>query len=179
MFSQDDDSQQRVALFLVFGLVALVVASVLVFGVRHRGPAAATALASAPGALVAGKVVAAPAVVSLAQAASDAASVKVEQGVVKFYFASGKADLAAGAREALTDVLRESQAGRKLAISGFHDATGNAAQNAELAKQRALAVRDALTAAGVTTSQIDLKKPEQITGSGSDAEARRVEISLQ
>ena len=33
MFSQDDDSQQRVALFLVFGLVAIVVASMLVFGV--------------------------------------------------------------------------------------------------------------------------------------------------
>lgn len=179
MFSQDDDSQQRVALFLVFGLVAIVVASMLVFGVfkvRSFGRAAAPA---APVALVAGPVVAAPATVSTAQAASDAASVKVEQGVVKFYFASGKADLAAGANEALADVVAGAKAGRKVAISGFHDATGDAAQNAELAKQRALVVRDALTAAGVDEAQIELKKPEQVTTTGSDAEARRVEISLQ
>jgi outer membrane protein OmpA-like peptidoglycan-associated protein len=179
MFSQDDDSQQRVALFLVFGLVALVVASVLVFGVNKVRSFASNA--SAPAALVAGPAVteSSPAPSSVAQAASDAASVKVEQGVVKFYFASGKADLAAGASEALVDVVKGAQAGRKLVISGFHDATGNAAPNAELAKQRALAVRDALMAAGVAEGQIELKKPEQITGSGSDAEARRVEISLQ
>ncbi len=179
MFSQDDDSQQRVALFLVFGLIAVVVASVLVFGVKHR--AAPAKAAAAPAALVADAPGAAtlPAPSSVAQAASDAASVKVEQGVVKFYFASGKADLAAGASEALTDVVKGAQAGRKLVISGFHDATGNAAQNAELAKQRALAVRDALTAAGVAEGQIELKKPEEITGTGPDAEARRVEISLQ
>lgn len=178
MFSQDDDSQQRVALFLVFGLVAIVVASMLVFGVfkvRSFGRAAAPAQV----ALVAGPVVAGPATVSTAQSVSDAASVKVEQGVVKFYFASGKADLATGANEALADVVTGAKAGRKVTISGFHDATGNAAQNAELAKQRALVVRDALTAAGVDEARIELKKPEQVTGTGSDAEARRVEISLQ
>ena len=182
MFSQDDDSAQRVALFLVFGLIAIVVASVLVFGVNHRGVSAKAA--GAPAAQVAAMpaVAAVPAPSSAtAQAASDAASVKVEQGIVKFYFASGKADLAAGAGEALHDVVKGAQAGRKVAISGFHDATGNAAQNAELAKQRALAVRGSLTAAGVPESQIELKKPEQIAGNGagSDAEARRVEISLE
>lgn len=40
-----------------------------------------------------------------AQAASDAASVKVEQGIVKFYFASGKADPAPGAGQALADMV--------------------------------------------------------------------------
>lgn len=179
MVSQSDDSPQRVALFLVFGLIAIVVASVLVFAVKHRGvPAQAVAPAA--------EVVTAPAMpadpsMAMAQAASDAASVKVEQGIVKFYFASGKADLAAGASEALTDVVKGAQAGRMVTISGFHDATGDADQNAELAKQRALAVRDALTAAGVPESQIELKKPEQIAGNttASDAQARRVEISLQ
>ena len=180
MVSQSDDSPQRVALFLVFGLIAIVVSSVLIFAVKHRGVPAQAVVAPAA------QVVDAPAMptepsMTTAQAASDAASVKVEQGIVKFYFASGKADLAAGASEALTDVVKGAQAGRKVAISGFHDATGNAEQNAELAKQRALAVRDALTAAGVAESQIELKKPEQIDGNttASDAEARRVEISLQ
>ena len=179
MVSQDSDSQQRVALFLVFGLVAIVVASVLVFGATHR--VASTRFAAGPDAALAGaaKTAALPAAAGTALAASDAASVKVEQGVVKFYFASGKADLAAGAGEALLDVVKGAQAGRKVAISGFHDATGNASQNAELARQRALVVRDALMAAGLLASQIELNKPEQIVSTDSDAQARRVEITLQ
>ena len=175
MGSQDDNSQQRVALFLVFGLVAIVVASVLVFGVNHGGASTRYAAAPAPGASPTTTV--APVVVP--GAALDAASVKVEQGVVKFYFASSNADLAAGASEALLDVVKGAQAGSMVAIAGFHDATGNAAQNAELAKQRALVVRNALMAAGLSESQIELSKPEQIASTGSDAEARRVEISLR
>ena len=52
----------------------------------------------------------------------------------------------------------------KLTLSGFTDATGSAAKNAELAKTRAQAVRDALKAAGVAEDRIILKKPETITG---------------
>ena len=179
MFSQDDDGQQGVALTVVFGLVALVIGSVIGVGIykSNQGhtpakskPAAATFAAAAANPLDAA---------SAAQAASDAASVKVENGVVKFYFASGKADLAAGAGDALLDVIKQAKAGRKLVISGFHDATGDAGKNAELARQRALAVRDALKAAGVTEQQIELKKPEQMTATGSNAEARRVEVNLQ
>ena len=180
MVSQDDDSAQRVALFLVFGLIAIVVASVLVFGVKHRGASAKVAGAPAAQVAAAPGMAAVPAPSSAsAQAASDAASVKVEQGIVKFYFASGKADLAAGAGEALADLVKAARTGRKLVISGYHDATGDPAQNAELARRRALAVRQALMAAGTAESQIELRKPEAIAASGSDAEARRVEITLQ
>jgi outer membrane protein OmpA-like peptidoglycan-associated protein len=70
------------------------------------------------------------------------------------------------------------QAGKRLVISGFHDATGDAAFNAELAKRRAFAVRDTLVGVGVVGSSIELKEPEQTTGSGSDAEARRVEVTI-
>ncbi|MFC6284364.1 MULTISPECIES: OmpA family protein [Polaromonas] len=182
--SQDDDGQQGLVLTIVFGLIALVVALVIGVGIYQSGKdiAPATALAASAPAVV---PVAATAqadtanAANAAQAASDAASIKVENGVVKFYFATGKADLAAGAGDALADVVQGAKAGRKLVISGFHDATGDAAKNAELAKQRALAVRDALKAAGVTEQQIELKKPEQLTASGSNAEARRVEVTLQ
>ena len=68
--------------------------------------------------------------------------------------------------------------GKKAVVSGFHDATGDAALNAELAKQRAFAVRDALKALGVAEDKIELKKPEETTASGSNAEARRVEVAL-
>ena len=175
MFSQDDDSQQGFILAFVMGVVALVIAAVLGVAVYQRGKAAKPA--AAPAAVVA--VAAAPVPAAAAQAAQDAASVKVENGVVKFYFASGKADLAAGAPDALADVIKGAKAGRKLVISGFHDATGSATKNAELAKLRAFAVRDALVAAGVLESAMELKKPEQMTASGSDAEARRVEVTLQ
>lgn len=181
MVSQDEDSEKRVALFVIFGLVAAVVVGVLTFSVMRGGSSTKTAVATAPVTLAIES--AAPLAVSGAAAAtavnSDDASIKVEQGVVKFYFASGKADLAPGASEALADLVRSAQAGRKLVISGFHDATGNAAQNAELAKRRAQAVQDALKTAGLTTEQIELKKPEQVEATGSDAEARRVEITLQ
>ena len=186
MNSQEDDNQ-RVALFIVFTLIGLVVAMVLGVGIYRSGSFSGTKAGATPAlvqAAPAAPVVVAPAadaasVPAQAQAAADAASVKVEQGVVKFYFASGKSDLATGATEAMADLIKGAQAGRKLVISGFHDATGDAVKNAELAKQRAFAVRDALKGAGVAETSIELKKPEQVNGSGTDAEARRVEITLQ
>ena len=63
--------------------------------------------------------------------------------------------------------------------SRYHDATGDAAKNAELAKQRAQAVRDLLVAAGVAQEKIELQKPGQAKAEGSEAEARRVEVTLQ
>lgn len=159
--SSDDDSQQRFALGLVFALIALVVASVVGTVVVQRGMGSAKAPATAT-----------------AAATDDGASVRVDNGVVKFYFATGKADLAAGANEALAGIVQGVAAGQKAVVSGFHDATGDAAQNAELAKNRALAVRDALQALGVAEDRIELKKPEATQGSGSNAEARRVEVVL-
>ena len=108
----------------------------------------------------------------------DQARVVVENGVVKFYFASGKTELASGALEALTEAIAAAKAGKNLVISGFHDTTGDAAMNAELAKSRAIGVRDALAGAGVAESNMELKKPEESTGSGNNAEARRVEVVI-
>ena len=102
----------------------------------------------------------------------------MENGVVKFYFASGKADLAPGALAALGDAIAAAKGGKRLVLSGFHDATGSAALNAELAKKRAMAVHDALLGAGVPESSMELKKPEETTGTGSAAEARRVEVTI-
>ena len=120
----------------------------------------------------------APAASMPAAAISDAASFKVENGVVKFYFATDKADLATGAESALAEVAKGVAAGKRAVVSGFTDATGDPARNEELAKARAAAVSAALTAAGVAADKIEMKKPESITGSGSNAEARRVEVAL-
>ncbi|WP_119966250.1 OmpA family protein [Simplicispira lacusdiani] len=158
--SSDDDGQQRFALGFLFALITLIVATVVGVAVHKSGSARA------------------PKTVAAAVAAEDAASVRVENGVVKFFFATAKADLAVGAAEALADVVKGVAEGKKAMVSGFHDATGDAAQNAELAKSRALAVAEALKALGVAEDRIELKKPEQTEGSGSNAEARRVEVAL-
>ena len=187
MSSHSDDEQLVLVLGLVFALVALVITLVIGAALQRRDTPALSAQTTPPVAaalpVVAAPVPAAPALAEVpapsAQAVSDAASITVEYGVVKFYFASGKADLAPGAGAALVDVVRAARTGKKVVIAGFHDPRGHAAVNTELARQRALAVRDALTAAGVADSQITLQKPEQVVGSGSDAEARRVEITLQ
>ena len=64
----------------------------------------------------------------------------------------------------------------KLVLSGFVDPSGDAAKNAELAKLRAFAVRDALKAAGVAERQNRAEKPEDLTaGATSAAEGRRVD----
>ena len=97
---------------------------------------------------------------------------------VKFYFATGKADLATGAESALAEVAKGVASGKRAVVSGFTDATGDPARNDELAKARAAAVSGALATAGVAADKIDMKKPEAVTGSGSNAEARRVEVAL-
>lgn len=168
--SSDDDSQQRFALGFIFALVALVVSTVVGVVVYKRGIARAPAAA-----IVVNAGEAAPGVV----VADDVATVVVEGGVVKFFFATGRAELAAGANEALAEVVKGVlEGGRTAVVSGFHDATGSAAVNAELAKQRAVNVREALKSLGVAEDKVELKKPEATQGSGSNAEARRVEVVL-
>ncbi len=119
----------------------------------------------------------AAAAVGASAVAADAASITVENGVVKFYFATGKADLAAGSDKALADIVTGVQGGKRVIVSGFVDSSGNAAQNDELAKQRAFAVRDQLKALGIAEDKIELQKPGNIDA-GSGAAARRVEVTL-
>ena len=99
--------------------------------------------------------------------------------MVKFYFATGKSEVASGAAAALADVVKGMAEGKRAVVSGFTDASGDAAKNEELAKSRAMGVRDAIAAAGGAQDNIELKKPEQLTGSGNSGEARRVEVILQ
>jgi len=151
-------------LIKIINIVALLIVPLLPAGAKAPAQAAhapAQAAATAPA------------------ATTDLPSVKVENGIVKFYFATAKADVAAGAAAALAEVVKGVAEGKKAVVSGFTDASGDPARNEELAKQRALAVRDALKAAGVAEDKVELLKPEQITASGDAAQARRVEVKLQ
>jgi outer membrane protein OmpA-like peptidoglycan-associated protein len=175
MSSQDNDQDVRVVAAVLISAILLAVGVAIGFGIsKSRGGSAPEA---APPAAAA--VVEAPAAAVAPAPSGNDASVVVDNGVVKFYFASGKADLAPGALEALGDAVAAAKAGRKLVISGFHDTTGDPAMNAELAKQRAFAVRDALKGAGVDEAAMELKKPEETAaGTGANAEARRVEVVI-
>ena len=178
MFSNDEDGSQGLILAVVFGVIAGVIALVIGIAIRQAtafGPAQAAGTSSTPQAMPAA---ATPDAASRTQAASDAADIKVDYGVVRFYFAPGKAQLAAGADSVLADLVRGTQAGRKLVISGFHDASGGAAKNAALAAQRALAVRDALRHAGVPDQLVEVRTPAQIEN-GFDSQLRRVDVTFQ
>ncbi|HRL67977.1 MAG TPA: OmpA family protein [Ottowia sp.] len=191
MSTQDDDQQsQGVVWAVLIGVVLLAVSLAIGMGLYRTSRGAATAPAAATtGAPMAPAPVSgsgggfspgvAAAGAGSGAAVADGPSIKVEDGVVKFYFASGSDELARGAAEALGDVVRGVAAGKKAVISGFHDVTGDPAKNEELAKQRALRVRDALTALGIGEDKLDLRKPAVTTADGSNAEARRVEVTLE
>ena len=98
----------------------------------------------------------------------------------KIYFALDSAELPADAGGALFTmaVAATVEPTRHLTVSGYHDASGDAAHNVALAKARAEAVRDALQAAGAPAERIDLQKPVEVLGGSEPQEARRVEITL-
>lgn len=181
----DDDDTRPVVWAVLIGAIVLAVGLALGFGIAKSmkgakgasGAVSTAAVAAGPadGASAAGAAAGAQGL----QLRDDESRVVVEGGVVKFYFASGKADLADGADQALGDVIAAVNAGKKAIVSGYHDTTGNAQLNEELSKKRAIAVRDTLVRLGVGEDKIDLRKPADTTATGSNAEARRVEVTLE
>ena len=63
-------------------------------------------------------------------------------------------------------------------ISGFHSSVGDFDYNQKLAKERAEAVSQLLQEVGISADRIVLEKPVETTGSGSEEEARRVEVKI-
>jgi cytochrome c oxidase subunit II len=97
----------------------------------------------------------------------------------KLYFVTGKKELPADAKTSIDAALAflKGNAGAKVDITGYTDQTGDRAANLALAKDRAVAVRTALEAAGVNRDRINMKPPAEVTGGGDNKEARRVEIN--
>ncbi len=101
--------------------------------------------------------------------------------MAKLYFELDSAEFPADTELSLSTViayLRKNSSATAV-ISGFHDPSGNAAHNKELALNRAIAVRDLLQQSGITADRIELEKPEETTGTGSPKEARRVEVKAR
>ncbi len=196
MSSQETEIEHRVVAVVLILTILLAVGLALGIGI-HKARSGAAGMGSDAGAVAGSAQAAVAGAVALATTSGEAstpaattvpaasaasrsedASIVVENGVVMFYFATGKADLASGAVAVLGDAIAAAQSGKRLVISGYHDSTGDPAFNIELAKRRAMAVRDALVGAGVAESSVELRKPEETTGSGNMAEARRVEVEI-
>ena len=110
-----------------------------------------------------------------------AATAGADEPAGRVYFAIGSDALPTESSELLVQIAdaARARADKVVLISGFHDASGDAAQNAELAKRRAQAVRHALEANGVAPDRLVLDKPALTEGGADAAEARRVELRLR
>lgn len=162
--SDDKDDSTRTGLWAIAGIVALVVFGI-VAGVVFRqfghknGTAPAAATAAVEEAMVEGPL--------------------SGELLGAIFFESGKATIeGAPAELAKTIAALKEQAGKGVVLAGFHDATGDPVKNAELAKERAKAVRAALVIGGVGVERAKLRKPEQTDGGADLQAARRVEIRL-
>lgn len=163
--TEDRDDNTRVGLWVTFGaafiLIVAVVAGVVVKQMR-------------------GSTAAAPAATFLAAEEVELVDAPLEgELMATLYFDLASANLPADAATALAAVQQALGDGAlRVMLSGFHDASGDPAFNRELAKQRALSVRQALLDAGVQPSRVQLRRPESTTGDGTPEEARRVELRL-
>ena len=168
MMDENDDGA-RVGLWVVIGIITLLLFG-LIFGLGIRAMNAKKAPAPA--------AAAAPAVAVVVDVLIEGPL--SGEIVGKLYFDVAKAELPADATAALASVLKAlaDNPGKKLVLAGFHDPSGDAAVNHELAKNRAKAVRAAITSQGVDAARVALRKPEQTAADGPADEARRVEIRL-
>jgi membrane fusion protein (multidrug efflux system) len=110
----------------------------------------------------------------------EAAPVSTPPGAsLAVHFAKGKSTLDAEALRLLKGFAPPMKGGTNaIDVTGYADRTGNRAANVELAKRRAQAVREALVAEGIPADRVHLREPVDVTGSGSDEQARRVDLSV-
>jgi K(+)-stimulated pyrophosphate-energized sodium pump len=161
-------------LIKIINIVALLLVPLM--GIVHGGKDVAhgkAAPAAAPAAVTAPAAAPAPAPAPAAAAAPAGAPEKV-----KLYFDTGKIDPPADTAQQVAKLVEyaKSSPNAKVAISGFHDKTGNAEQNAEIAKNRAKTVLEVFKASGIPEDRVMLMKPEATEGGPEDKEARRVEV---
>lgn len=124
----------------------------------------------------------APAVAAIAAAPSSVPSVPVAAPPsAKLYFDTGASEKIAEGDAGLAPVAAWLAANpqARAVVTGYHDPTGNADQNHDLAKARAQTVQAALVALGVAADRIDLVKPLSTDGGGDLKEARRVEVNVK
>lgn len=99
---------------------------------------------------------------------------------VNLYFDLGSADLPAGASGEVSEIVSYMKANptATASIAGYHDRSGAAEINEQLAKDRAVAVQRLLVAGGIDANRLVLDEP-LIASGGSADDARRVEVVVR
>lgn len=164
---------------VVFGGAAVIMIGTAIAGSYVAGrfdtEAPATPVAAAPAAP------AEPVAPVIPEGAGIVSEVVEGRPKVSVYFDVGKTDIAPDFVAAVAPVKAwlDANPDDRVQLSGFTDPTGNAAANAELAKNRAQAVSAALTEQGVAADRVDLVKPDDSSDEATDLSgARRVEITV-
>jgi outer membrane protein OmpA-like peptidoglycan-associated protein len=175
-------------------ILALILAALLlllpwVFGI---GPSSWRECLHRDSSLAEAPKVSIPAPAAAMQAASPTAATAPEPQKIaaaeqipsaRVFFALNKHGLPRDVDQTLQDVVAylKSHPSAKAELSGFHDPQGRVSlrYNQALAHHRARRVRDRLHRVGIALNRIELLKPQQSTGTGSNDEARRVEVNIR
>ena len=124
-----------------------------------------------------------PALLTAAPAGADVVESVVDgEPMVSIYFDTAKSDIypTFAERTAALRAYATSHPADHLQVSGYNDPSGDPAMNAELSKNRAFAVRDALAALGISITTIALVRPSDTTeNTESMAQARRVDVTVE
>jgi outer membrane protein OmpA-like peptidoglycan-associated protein len=181
--------------FLSHPVVAIILALLLgllwLLGYGPGGskcnPAPVAAVAPTPAPAPAPTVVAptpapAPAAVAQVKPEPAPAPAKVEEPIpaAKVYFDLDKTLLPGNTNDAVAAVVAyvKSHPGSKAVVAGFHDPKGSKDRNIYLANTRAANVAARLAKLGLTKDMISVSQAAELRGTGSDNEARRVEVTV-
>ena len=99
----------------------------------------------------------------------------------KIHFDKAKTNQPADSAVTLAPIVEwlKANPSAKAIISGFYDPRGSVARNEQLAKARAKSTSEALVAAGIDASRIEMRQPADVNGGTDLDEARRVEVSVE
>jgi hypothetical protein len=164
-------SLDRWHLLGALALLALLLLLPLLFGI---GPNSWRTCAAEGAATMAAPAVVAPTVAEPAASVAPAAPAAAVTPAAEV--APAVADVPPAAR---VYFALQAHPSAKALVSGFHDPRGDVAHTQELALNRARTVRALLESAGIARDRVVMDKPQETTGTGSNEEARRVEVRVQ
>jgi outer membrane protein OmpA-like peptidoglycan-associated protein len=176
----ENSSQEENAVLWLLPVVGLVLALTIAIALRvtavHAAPALPLAVSPTATDTVTEERASTDSTDSTDSADRDA--VVILRNEIELYFPMGSAILEPGVDKALSTFVVAAKTGQRIQIAGFHDAVGDARFNRALAKRRAEAVMVHLLALGVPKAQLAVSEPTMTQGSGSEAQARRVEVRV-
>jgi outer membrane protein OmpA-like peptidoglycan-associated protein len=173
----ENSSQEENAVLWLLPVVGLVLALTIAVALRVTAVHAAPALPLAVSPTATDTVTEERASTDSTDSA-DRDAVVILRNEIELYFPMGSAILEPGVDKALSTFVVAAKTGQRIQIAGFHDAVGDARFNRALAKRRAEAVMVHLLALGVPKAQLAVREPTMTQGSGSEAQARRVEVRV-